>query len=553
MAVNRRQSTGRNVSCSLLMGAIVLASATIQYFHGGVHNVDGQPISQGDVQIEGAGAFRTSDSGEFDFPQSKVLDVDSEAVFHVTHWVVVQPCDLKNGRIHLPPFKRQIEITVLARSDKRLINEALSALTIHRCLIEEMASQFVIRKYPGATGKSASRDRKESTRSPVALRQRAYDRRGHWAPARYGVSKHGFEKFPNPVDFNRSEFLVRKAEELGFPEGVLLSAIEAWAKAAEAAEDPYDRALAALHFGHYSDASHYLSHLIESSSTQNLKRYVLLARAEYELGNLDAAESALKRVLARYPRDSITLNDLDIVRQTQKIHPAGPTPFPPSCDTLHNRGTELGLSVPGVVILPIPKMPFSSRETIEWSKSLDDGTLSCRSFYTIVARDRAGRIRREFRRFIRPLTIDEPEFVSFTVFDPQERLSTECVTSKRICYVRNYNPPSNRPADWEPRVQHGDEEFLSLGTSKIDGIPVVGDELVAIPHDLKPDEASITTSKEIWHSDPYKMNVYEVRVDPRIGTITLRLTDCKFSDPDPKLFALPSDFEIVDERRAANP
>ena len=50
----------------------------------------------------------------------------------------------------------------------------------------------------------------------------------------------------------RDEFLAKKAKELGFSVEELESAIEAWTKSVE---DPYQKGLAALYNGRYSEAS----------------------------------------------------------------------------------------------------------------------------------------------------------------------------------------------------------------------------------------------------------------------------------------------------------
>ena len=112
----------------------------------------------------------------------------------------------------------------------------------------------------------------------------------------------------------RSEFLARKAEELGFSVQELASAIDAWTKSVE---DLYDKGLAALYEGRYAEASGYIKQSIASPTGDVLNRYVPLARAEYEQGHYPAAESALRKVLAVHNDDPIVLNNLGVVLKAQ--------------------------------------------------------------------------------------------------------------------------------------------------------------------------------------------------------------------------------------------
>ena len=112
----------------------------------------------------------------------------------------------------------------------------------------------------------------------------------------------------------RYEFLARKAEELGFSVQELASAIDAWTKSVE---DLYDKGLAALYEGRYAEASAYIKKSIASTGGDVLRRYVPLARAEYEQGHYPAAESALRKVLAVHNDDPIVLNNLGLALEAQ--------------------------------------------------------------------------------------------------------------------------------------------------------------------------------------------------------------------------------------------
>src|ERR1700722_7090648 len=99
----------------LLLLCVMTAPQALQPFRVVVRTLDGPPVVYEDVFIDGDGKYQTSESGQFEFPPSRYLEVDSEAVFHVNRWVVIRPCDGKNGRTFLPPPRRLTEIKVLSR------------------------------------------------------------------------------------------------------------------------------------------------------------------------------------------------------------------------------------------------------------------------------------------------------------------------------------------------------------------------------------------------------------------------------------------------------
>jgi hypothetical protein len=310
--------------------------------------------------------------------------------------------------------------------------------------------------------------------------------------------------------------------------------------------DTYERGIAFLYLGNYSKAREYLSSSSLSVDSDTSTNYTLLARAEYGLGNFEAAEADLQKVLAVHPRDAFATSGLGIVRHARRLKTRGePTPQTPLCDTLHNEGKEAVQRIPGVTILPIPNMPFSAKETIEWSKTLADGTVSCISFFTMVARDKNGRVRRETRHRIDPLTDNEPKLLTFTINDPQKNMSTVCTVASQTCIVRPYAPA--KPAEWEKDLKGVGEDRTDLGSDTIEGVPVLGTRIV------KSEKGggaggTASVSDELWLSEAYQMTIYEVRNDPHTGTIDLRLTNCHLGDPDSKYFEIPDNFEITDNR-----
>ena len=56
----------------------------------------------------------------------------------------------------------------------------------------------------------------------------------------------------------------------------------------------------------------------------------------------------------------------------------------------------------------------------------------------------------------------------------------------------------------------------------------------------------ISIVTEVWTSPDLKTVISSKRNDPRMGEQTFQLTNIVRAEPDPSLFAVPSDFKIID-------
>src|SRR5580692_12981550 len=67
-----------------------------------------------------------------------------------------------------------------------------------------------------------------------------------------------------------------------------------------------------------------------------------------------------------------------------------------------SRGPDGGtrVHVDGIQVLPVTGKPFSGRDSIEWTRTLEDGSVVTTRLTALVARDSQGRIRRERANFV---------------------------------------------------------------------------------------------------------------------------------------------------------
>ncbi|MGB8673898.1 MAG: hypothetical protein WCD27_06050, partial [Candidatus Acidiferrales bacterium] len=62
---------------------------------------------------------------------------------------------------------------------------------------------------------------------------------------------------------------------------------------------------------------------------------------------------------------------------------------------------------------------------------------------------------------------------------------------------------------------------------------------------------AIVITKEIWHSPDLNLDISTTRDDPRFGIQTRKLSEISRSEPDPQLFAIPADYQVLDNRARA--
>ena len=320
-----------NIACALALFSNATATSQIK-LKGRVYTPgDGPLIAREQVTIEGAGQYMTDDHGEFEFDVAGDLKVGGEARFHVYHvnsairvqqWIVIHPCDNENGKtLSLPAVgSKPIPIRVLPKGDPRLIS-LIRDQSILGCIIEEAASKFKPIARSRGPGRNSLTDGESSVlaehvphlplyKSPITRGSPGFVDVVYHARRREKTSVSSSEGIRNSAVLDQ-EFLVTKAEELGFTPRELADALDGWA---HSVEDSYEKGLAALYEGRYQEASSYISGSIPSQPDKFLNRYMPLARAEHEQGHYARAESYLRKVLAVHANDPLALENLELVQ-----------------------------------------------------------------------------------------------------------------------------------------------------------------------------------------------------------------------------------------------
>ncbi len=219
--------------CALAVLAWTVTSPQTQTISGIVETLDGTPLSAIEVHLTNGGNATTSDSGAFSIsPRNRLEPGDPIEISVGEDWIVASPWE---GKTFVPvSLGEMLHMRVCRKGDPELLVDP----------------QLVKRIVESATSSLGS-----------------------------GLLS------ANPPD----QLLDAKARALGFSLDQLKLAIEEWTQKVQA---PYERGLAALYAKHYADAGRYIRESLNSSDSDQVRKYIALSKAEIQLGRYSEAEAA---------------------------------------------------------------------------------------------------------------------------------------------------------------------------------------------------------------------------------------------------------------------
>ena len=108
-------------------------------------------------------------------------------------------------------------------------------------------------------------------------------------------------------------------------------------------------------------------------------------------------------------------------------------------------------------------------------------------------------------------------------------------------------PPQTAPRRTAPA--NANETRETLAAQPINGLIASGTRVTrTIPAGQIGNAQPIQTVREVWTSSDLKVAVMTKVSDPRTGTVVTQLTNVNRSEPDPTLFQVPADYEIIDSQ-----
>jgi len=210
--------------------------------------------------------------------------------------------------------------------------------------------------------------------------------------------------------------------------------------------------------------------------------------------------------------------------------------------------------VHGIQVFPAAGRPFSAKDNIKWTRTLEDGSTVTTYLYASVARDSQGRIYREHRHFVPGNTYQQFVQEYFVLLDPVAHTRTACTVKTRRCEISGYRasvkfvPSPDRPHDDSTSSLSRE----NMGTDVVDDLNVVGTrETLSISPGTVGNSQTLVATREFWYSPDLQVNLSVTRKDPRIGTQVLQLVDLSRSEPDPAIFRVPDGFVVQDLRISA--
>lgn len=194
----------------------------------------------------------------------------------------------------------------------------------------------------------------------------------------------------------------------------------------------------------------------------------------------------------------------------------------------------------GIDIPAIANAPFTAKIVVTWDQPLVGGGTLSRKYYTLVARDSQGRVRRETRDFVPANSNAEPPLHTFTIQDPISGTRTTCTQAWMTCstgvfHARLQLPPAAAAGS------NGNESRTDLGQRTIDNLTTNGIRSTA--SNTGATRVALTQTDE-WYSPDLHMDLLVTRNSPQMGQVTLTVTELTRGEPDSSLFTIPSGYEV---------
>jgi hypothetical protein len=212
-----------------------------------------------------------------------------------------------------------------------------------------------------------------------------------------------------------------------------------------------------------------------------------------------------------------------------------------------------------ITIPTLTNAPFIANVETEWTKILPDGTTATQKNHRTVARDTSGRVFQE-RRYFDPNGDKQPTQLSrLEYIDPNRHEFYSCVPQTKTCYVSQWAGAAltAMPVGMNglracscasPRTTAMKVQNEALGEKTVEGIQVtVSREITTIAAGQIGNPNAEPIVKEFWYSPRLGINLLTKRFDPRSGIQNFVVDHISQSEPDPKMFEPPVDYQVIRE------
>lgn len=200
---------------------------------------------------------------------------------------------------------------------------------------------------------------------------------------------------------------------------------------------------------------------------------------------------------------------------------------------------KIHTEIEGITVPAIPGAPFTAKEVVTWDQPLVGGGTISRKYYTVVARDSQGRVRRENREFVSASSTADPPLRSFSIIDPTTGTRTRCTQAATSCATAAYTARLGLADEAASAGSTANVSRISLGNQSMESLPVVGTREI---RSSSTRDRLLVSQTDLWYSPDLQMYLYVVRNNPQMGQVTLTMTDVVRGEPDPSLLSVPPNF-----------
>jgi hypothetical protein len=152
-----------------------------------------------------------------------------------------------------------------------------------------------------------------------------------------------------------------------------------------------------------------------------------------------------------------------------------------------------------------------------------------------------------------------PPLSNLQYLDPARHEFYDCIPAEKTCYQSRYFGAAltSMPMPSAPPRQNAaggaTVEQEALGQKQIQELDVIGSrQVTTLSAGTIGNTKAQPIVKEFWYSPYLGVNLIVKRFDPRSGIQNFAVDHILLSEPDPKLFALPDGYRVVQvESRAA--
>jgi hypothetical protein len=244
----------------------------------------------------------------------------------------------------------------------------------------------------------------------------------------------------------------------------------------------------------------------------------------------------------------------------------------------------LSVQVENFDMTPVKGAPFCATLTTEHMQPFADGNRIHTIDNSMLCRDSEGRTRREAGLNLLGAAPEKSATKLITIVDPAAGvryvLDTNTKTARKMALPRPLSVTGEKgvrlgPVIKEDRVMvmpgpgeaGGDVGFgnvfintevgpggpesnsENLGDQTFDGIRATGTRMTTtIPAGKMGNEQPILVTSERWYSSELKATIMTKHNDPWAGELKTQFANVNTSEPDASLFAVPSDYKIVEEK-----